>query len=88
MLLMIVQMLSFQSLNKYQQLIDLTEYNNQLEILIDRQKKWLELNKTLPLSSLTRSVMPLMFKMIDALDTFVELDVPFLIDERRRGLLD
>tara|TARA_B100001245_G_scaffold207980_1_gene170738 strand:- start:1178 stop:1609 length:432 start_codon:yes stop_codon:yes gene_type:complete len=24
-----------------------------------------------------------MFKMIDALDTFVELDTPFLIDERR-----
>ena len=36
------------------------------------------------ISSLTRSVMPLMFKMIDALDTFVELDVPFLIDERRQ----
>jgi len=28
--------------------------------------------------------MPLMFKMIDALDSFVELDVPFLIGDRRQ----
>ena len=38
------------------------------------------------ISSLTRSVMPLMFKMIDALDNFVELDVPFLINERRQRI--
>tara|TARA_B100001758_G_scaffold10430_1_gene7825 strand:+ start:441 stop:773 length:333 start_codon:yes stop_codon:yes gene_type:complete len=32
----------------YQQLIDLTQYNDQLEILIDRKKeKWLELKKIL-----------------------------------------
>ena len=70
----------------YQQLIDLTEYNNQLEILIDRQeRKMVRIEQDIArISSLTRSVMPLMFKMIDALDTFVELDVPFLIDERRQ----
>ena len=62
----------------YQQLIDLTQYNNQLEILIDRQeRKMVRVEEDIArISSLTRSVMPLMFKMIDALDTFVELDVP------------
>ena len=70
----------------YQQLIDLTQYNDQLEILIDRQeRKMVRVEEDIArISSLTRSVMPLMFKMIDALDTFVELDVPFLIDERRQ----
>ena len=70
----------------YQQLIDLTQYNDQLEILIDRQeRKMVRVEEDMArISSLTRSVMPLMFKMIDALDTFVELDVPFLIDERRQ----
>ena len=70
----------------YQQLIDLTAYNDQLEILIDRQeRKMVRIEQDVArISSLTRSVMPLMFKMIDALDTFVELDVPFLIDERRQ----
>ena len=70
----------------YQQLIDLTQYNDQLEILIDRQeRKMVRIEKDIAsISSLTRSVMPLMFKMIDALDNFVELDVPFLINERRQ----
>ncbi len=30
-----------------------------------------------------RQIMPLMLRMIDGLDQFVELDVPFLIEERR-----
>jgi len=70
----------------YQQLQDLTQYNDQLEILIDRQeRKMVRIEQDVArISSLTRSVMPLMFKMIDALDTFVELDVPFLIDDRRQ----
>ena len=69
----------------YQQLKDLTIYNDQLEILIDRQeRKMVRVEQDIArISSLTRSVMPLMFKMIDSLDTFVELDTPFLIGERR-----
>ena len=69
----------------YQQLKDLTIYNDQLEILIDRhERKMVRVEQDIArISSLTRSVMPLMFKMIDALDTFVELDTPFLIEERR-----
>ena len=70
----------------YQQLQDLTQYNDQLEILIDRQeRKMVRIEQDVArISSLTRSVMPLMFKMIDALDSFVELDVPFLIGDRRQ----
>ena len=30
-----------------------------------------------------RQIMPLMLRMIDGLDQFVELDIPFLIEERR-----
>ena len=72
----------------YQQLKDLTQYNDQLEVLIDRQeRKMVRIEKDIAsISSLTRSVMPLMFKMIDALDNFVELDVPFLINERRQRI--
>ena len=72
----------------YQQLKDLTKYNDQLEVLIDRQeRKMVRIEKDIAsISSLTRSVMPLMFKMIDALDSFVELDVPFLINERRQRI--
>ena len=56
----------------YQQLIDLTQYNDQLEILIDRQeRKMVRVEEDIArISSLTRSVMPLMFKMIDALRYF------------------
>ena len=59
----------------YQQLIDLTQYNDQLEILIDRQeRKMVRVEEDIArISSLTRSVMPLMFKMIDALILLLNL---------------
>jgi hypothetical protein len=42
-------------------------------------------------ASVERQILPLMTRMIDSLDEFVELDVPFLIQERRQrvaGLRD
>ncbi len=35
-----------------------------------------------------RQILPLMLRMIDTLETFIELDVPFLLDERRARAAD
>ena len=65
-------------------------YNDQMRALISSQEA--------ELTSLTdqvdrveivgRSVTPLMLRMIEALDQFVALDVPFLIDERTKRVND
>ena len=78
------------------QLASLREYNAQLEKLIDGQKKeMVSVRKQIDdVTNVDRTIMPLMFRMIDALEQFVKLDVPFLADERRarvanlRALMD
>jgi hypothetical protein len=78
------------------QLAALREYNAQLEKLIDGQKKeMLSIRQQIDdVTNVDRTIMPLMFRMIDALEQFVKLDVPFLTDERRvrvanlRALMD
>lgn len=78
------------------QLAALREYNAQLEKLIDGQKKeMVSVRKQIDdVTNVDRTIMPLMFRMIDALEQFVKLDVPFLADERRarvanlRALMD
>ncbi len=78
------------------QLSALREYNAQLEKLIDGQKKeMVSIRQQIDdVTNVDRTIMPLMFRMIDALDQFVKLDVPFLSDERRarvanlRALMD
>ena len=67
------------------QLAALREYNAQLEKLIDGQKKeMVSIRQQIDdVTNVDRTIMPLMFRMIDALDQFVKLDVPFLSDERR-----
>ena len=78
------------------QLAALREYNAQLEKLIDGQKKeMVSIRRQIEdVTNVDRTIMPLMFRMIDALDQFVKLDVPFLADERRarvanlRALMD
>ena len=78
------------------QLAALREYNAQLEKLIDGQKKeMLSIRQQIDdVTNVDRTIMPLMFRMIDALEQFVKLDVPFLADERRarvanlRALMD
>jgi hypothetical protein len=68
----------------------------QLEKLIKAQKaEMVSIRQQIEdVTNVDRTIVPLMFRMIDALDAFVELDVPFLIDERRarvqnlRALMD
>jgi tetratricopeptide (TPR) repeat protein len=67
------------------QLASLRAYNDQLEKLISAQNDE-AVSIRLQIEDVTnvdRTIGPLMFRMIDALDQFVELDVPFLIDQRR-----
>ena len=78
------------------QLASLREYNTQLEKLIKAQKaEMVSIRQQIEdVTNVDRTIMPLMFRMIDALEQFVELDTPFLIDERRarvqnlRALMD
>jgi hypothetical protein len=63
-------------------------YNSQMEDLISSQEREIRsLEDQLGRVDLvSRSVMPLMLRMIDALDAFVRLDVPFLLDERSQRI--
>ena len=78
------------------QLAALREYNAQLEKLINGQKKeMVAIRQQIDdVTNVDRTIMPLMFRMIDSLEQFVKLDVPFLADERRarvanlRALMD
>jgi HPt (histidine-containing phosphotransfer) domain-containing protein len=67
------------------QLQSLREYNAQLETLIKSQKiEMVSIRKQIEdVTNVDRSIVPLMFRMIDALEQFVKLDVPFMIDARK-----
>jgi len=60
-------------------------YNRQLESLSASQDREIESLKRQidQVTVVSREIMPLMVRMIDALETFVDLDVPFLLDERK-----
>ena len=68
-----------------QQLETLRIYNNQLRELIAAQEEEIAVTQRDidRVTTIDREVVPLMLRMVDGLDQFVELDVPFLIDERR-----
>lgn len=68
----------------WKQIESLDVYNAQMRELIAAQDAELDsLSGQLErVQSVGRSVTPLMFRMIDALEQFVALDVPFLIEER------
>ena len=61
-------------------------FNRQLRQVIDSQDEELEsLQRQIDeVEEVGRAVTPLMLKMIEALDQFVKLDVPFLPEERRQ----
>lgn len=64
---------------------DLEKYNDHLRVLIasqEEEKKSLE-TQIDRITGLEREIVPLMSDMLDTLEEFIELDVPFLLDERR-----
>jgi len=85
---------------EYQQLLreieDLRVFNNLLQAQVDAQNR--DLNNLYEaidnVGLVERQILPLMTRMINGLDRFIDLDVPFLVDERKgevarlRGLLE
>lgn len=68
----------------------LEAYNEQLERLIQSQREELasveaEIDGV---RKIERQILPLMQRMVDGLRTFVELDIPFLIEERSDRVAD
>ncbi|MGM0480718.1 MAG: DUF3450 domain-containing protein [Pseudomonadota bacterium] len=63
-------------------------YTEQLQQQVaNQQQEQAQLNDSIDqVSSVERQITPLMQRMIDALDTFIELDVPFLQQEREQRL--
>ena len=78
-----------QLLNEYKTVLKEVEglrvYNKQLEKQIGNQEIEMEqLARSIDeVTVIERQITPLMLRMIDGLEQFVELDAPFLLDERR-----
>ncbi|MEZ5530413.1 MAG: DUF3450 domain-containing protein [Porticoccaceae bacterium] len=77
---------SFKQVNK--QIEGLQIYNAQLEAqLADQRQTLADLQSSIENATLMeRQLTPLTLKMIDALEQFVALDMPFLLEERRERL--
>jgi len=74
--------------NQYKQatkvLDGLRVYNSLLQSQIDSQGQQLDdiKNSTSEVALIERQIVPLMVRMIDSLEKFVQLDIPFLLEER------
>ena len=81
-----------QLLNEYKTVLKEIEglrvYNRQLEKQISNQEKEMEALATSidEVTVIERQITPLMLRMIDGLEQFVELDLPFLLKERRERI--
>jgi hypothetical protein len=64
----------------------LRDYIEQLEVQVESQDAEIEFVKgqLVEIETTSQIVLPLMQKMLHALDRFVELDLPFQLEERRR----
>jgi hypothetical protein len=64
---------------------DLEIYNNLLRAQVEAQRRQLDQLYTSinEVGLIERQVLPLMTRMITSLDRFIDLDVPFLLEERR-----
>lgn len=79
---------TFKTINK--ETDGLRIYNTQLDKQIANQvQEMADLNKSIDeVSVIERQITPLMMRMIDGLDQFVQLDVPFLMEERNNRVAD
>ena len=79
-------------LNEYKtvlkQIEGLRVYNRQLEKQIGNQEREMaQLARSIDeVTVIERQITPLMLRMIDAIEQFVDLDMPFLIDERHNRI--
>jgi predicted nuclease with TOPRIM domain len=77
-------------LSKYSQTLatneSLKKYNDQLQLQVNSQKDRIaDVQRELgEINTTQQSVLPLMQRMIDTLDKFVQLDTPFLLEERTK----
>lgn len=75
-------------LNEYKAVLKINDglrvYNRQLERQIANQESQINtLNNSInDVTVIQRQIVPLMWRMIDGLDQFVSLDMPFLLEER------
>lgn len=71
-----------------QQTDSLKSYNQQIEKLITSQKETLSsiVKQLESVEETQRNIVPLMLNMIDVLEKFINLDMPFLLDERQTRL--
>ena len=76
-------------LNEYKTVLKEVEglkvYNRQLEKqIVNQEQEMVQLAASIDeVTVIERQITPLMLRMIDGLEQFVELDAPFLLDERR-----
>lgn len=81
-----------QLLNEYKTVLKEIEglrvYNRQLERQIENQEtEMAQLTRSIDdVTLIERQITPLMLRMIDGLEQFVALDLPFLLDERRERI--
>ncbi|HUU04171.1 MAG TPA: DUF3450 domain-containing protein [Myxococcota bacterium] len=73
-----------------EQIESIRSYNAQVETLIASQRGEISAleNQIENATSIGREATPLMLRMIDALDAFIKLDVPFLKEERAKRVAD
>ena len=71
--------------NTLQQLDSLKSYNDQLEKIISSQQETLStITKQLEdVEDIQRNILPLMLRMVTTLEEFINLDMPFLREERQ-----
>ena len=71
--------------NTLRQLQSFQIYNQNLEQLVESQKQEIKSFDTQfgQIDDTQRDVIPLMIKMVDTLDQFIQLDQPFLLNERQ-----